>query len=176
MPVIQSEIDANSPEFVQNKEAMLAAIASFRDVEQLVLNKANPRQAQFGSIALFETDIGQALSAGVGPGCVMGESGPGRRALPAPRRPQLLFARRAATAASRAEVAEAPGRQRSVRELRQVERHPPPAARAVALKLIAVPRQVSERRKSNGVNPCHARRMRAQVAQGVTQAMGASDG
>jgi geranyl-CoA carboxylase beta subunit len=47
MPVIQSEIDANSPEFAQNKEAMLAAIASFRDVEQLVLNKANEAKAKF---------------------------------------------------------------------------------------------------------------------------------
>ena len=47
MPVIQSEIDANSPEFVQNREAMLKAIASFRDVEQLVLNKANEAKAKF---------------------------------------------------------------------------------------------------------------------------------
>jgi len=47
MPVIQSEIDANSPEFARNKEAMLAAIASFRDVEQLVLNKANEAKAKF---------------------------------------------------------------------------------------------------------------------------------
>jgi len=47
MPVIQSEIDANSPEFAQNREAMLAAIASFRDVEQLVLNKANEAKSKF---------------------------------------------------------------------------------------------------------------------------------
>ena len=40
MPVIQSEIDVHSDAFVQNREAMLSAIASVREVEQKVLDKA----------------------------------------------------------------------------------------------------------------------------------------
>jgi geranyl-CoA carboxylase beta subunit len=47
MPVIESTLDANSAEFAQNRDAMLSAIASFRDVEQLVLNKANEAKAKF---------------------------------------------------------------------------------------------------------------------------------
>ena len=47
MPVIESTLDANSAEFAQNREAMLAAVTSFRDVEQLVLNKANEAKAKF---------------------------------------------------------------------------------------------------------------------------------
>ncbi len=47
MPVIQSEIDVHGEGFAQNREAMLAAIASFRDVEQKVLDKANEAKAKF---------------------------------------------------------------------------------------------------------------------------------
>ena len=47
MPVIQSEIDVHGKGFAQNREAMLAAIASFRDVERKVLDKANEAKAKF---------------------------------------------------------------------------------------------------------------------------------
>jgi geranyl-CoA carboxylase beta subunit len=47
MPVIQSEIDVHGADFVKNREAMLAAVASFRDVEQNCLNKAAEAKAKF---------------------------------------------------------------------------------------------------------------------------------
>jgi len=47
MPVIQSEIDANSPAFAQNRAAMLAAIENFRSVERLVLEKAAEAKPKF---------------------------------------------------------------------------------------------------------------------------------
>ena len=47
MPVIQSEIDAHSPGFAQNREAMLATIEGFRAVEQQVLDKAFEAKAKF---------------------------------------------------------------------------------------------------------------------------------
>ncbi|WXL24206.1 geranyl-CoA carboxylase subunit beta [Ectopseudomonas mendocina] len=47
MPVIQSEIDVHGEGFAQNREAMLAAIQSFREVEQKVLDKANEAKAKF---------------------------------------------------------------------------------------------------------------------------------
>ena len=47
MPVIQSEIDVHGEAFAANREAMLAAVASFRDVEQKVLDKANEAKPKF---------------------------------------------------------------------------------------------------------------------------------
>jgi geranyl-CoA carboxylase beta subunit len=47
MPVIQSEIDVHGEDFAKNREAMLAAVASFRDVEQNCLNKAAEAKAKF---------------------------------------------------------------------------------------------------------------------------------
>ncbi|MDG1581878.1 geranyl-CoA carboxylase subunit beta [Pseudomonas sp. GOM6] len=47
MPVIQSELDVHGEAFAQNREAMLAAIASFREVEQKVLDKAAEAKAKF---------------------------------------------------------------------------------------------------------------------------------
>ncbi|MDP2245061.1 geranyl-CoA carboxylase subunit beta [Pseudomonas sp.] len=47
MPVIQSEIDVHGADFVKNREVMLAAVASFRDVEQNCLNKAFEAKAKF---------------------------------------------------------------------------------------------------------------------------------
>ena len=47
MPVIQSEIDVHGEAFAQNREAMLAAIAAFREVEQKVLDKAQEAKAKF---------------------------------------------------------------------------------------------------------------------------------
>ncbi|WP_137972596.1 geranyl-CoA carboxylase subunit beta [Pseudomonas sp. F(2018)] len=47
MPVIQSELDVHGDSFAQNREAMLAAIASFREVEQKVLDKAAEAKAKF---------------------------------------------------------------------------------------------------------------------------------
>lgn len=47
MPVIQSEIDLHSREFADNREAMLNAIASFREAEQKVLDKAAAAKAKF---------------------------------------------------------------------------------------------------------------------------------
>ncbi|WP_252274097.1 geranyl-CoA carboxylase subunit beta [Pseudomonas subflava] len=47
MPVIQSELDVHGDSFAQNREAMLTAIASFRDVEQKVLDKAAEAKAKF---------------------------------------------------------------------------------------------------------------------------------
>lgn len=47
MPVIQSEIDVHGETFAANREAMLAAVASFRDVEQKVLDKAQEAKPKF---------------------------------------------------------------------------------------------------------------------------------
>lgn len=47
MPVIQSEIDVHGESFAQNRDAMLAAIASFRDVEKKVLDKAAEAKPKF---------------------------------------------------------------------------------------------------------------------------------
>jgi geranyl-CoA carboxylase beta subunit len=47
MPVIQSEIDVHSPDFAKNRQAMLTAVASFREVEQQCLNKASEAKAKF---------------------------------------------------------------------------------------------------------------------------------
>ncbi|WP_137886900.1 geranyl-CoA carboxylase subunit beta [Pseudomonas sp. 2FE] len=47
MPVIQSELDAHSEGYAQNREAMLASIASFRELEQKVLDKAFEAKAKF---------------------------------------------------------------------------------------------------------------------------------
>jgi geranyl-CoA carboxylase beta subunit len=47
MPAIQSELDVHGDAFAQNREAMLAAIASFREVERKVLDKANEAKAKF---------------------------------------------------------------------------------------------------------------------------------
>ncbi|MEA1607162.1 geranyl-CoA carboxylase subunit beta [Pseudomonas spirodelae] len=47
MPVIQSEIDVHGEEFAKNREAMLAAVASFRDIEQNCLNKAAAAKEKF---------------------------------------------------------------------------------------------------------------------------------
>ena len=47
MPVIQSELDAHSEDFARNREAMLATIAGFRDVEQKVLDKAAEAKGKF---------------------------------------------------------------------------------------------------------------------------------
>lgn len=47
MPVIQSEIDVHSSEFADNREAMLQAVASFREIEQKALDKAAEAKAKF---------------------------------------------------------------------------------------------------------------------------------
>ena len=47
MPVIQSDIDVHGDAFAQNRQAMLTAIASFRDVEQKVLDKAAEAKPKF---------------------------------------------------------------------------------------------------------------------------------
>ncbi|WP_425915458.1 geranyl-CoA carboxylase subunit beta [Pseudomonas sp. GWSMS-1] len=47
MPVIQSEIDVHGEDFAKNREAMLAAVASFRDIEQNCLNKAAAAKEKF---------------------------------------------------------------------------------------------------------------------------------
>lgn len=47
MPVIVSEIDAQGEDFARNREAMLAAVASFREVEQKVLDKAAEAKHRF---------------------------------------------------------------------------------------------------------------------------------
>lgn len=47
MPVIQSEIDVHGEDFAKNREAMLAAVASFRQIEQNCLNKAAEAKAKF---------------------------------------------------------------------------------------------------------------------------------
>ncbi|MDO9619014.1 MAG: geranyl-CoA carboxylase subunit beta [Pseudomonas sp.] len=47
MPVIQSEIDVHDEDFANNREAMLAAVDSFRQIEQNCLNKAAEAKAKF---------------------------------------------------------------------------------------------------------------------------------
>ena len=47
MPVIQSEIDVHGEDFAKNREAMLAAVDSFRQIEQNCLNKAAEAKAKF---------------------------------------------------------------------------------------------------------------------------------
>ena len=47
MPVIQSDIDVHGEDFARNREAMLAAVASFREIEQNGLNKALEAKAKF---------------------------------------------------------------------------------------------------------------------------------
>ncbi len=47
MPVIQSELDPQGEDFARNREAMLAAVASFREVEQKVLDKAAEAKPKF---------------------------------------------------------------------------------------------------------------------------------
>lgn len=47
MPVIQSDIDVHGEDFANNREAMLAAVASFREIEQNCLNKAAEAKAKF---------------------------------------------------------------------------------------------------------------------------------
>ncbi|WP_439861681.1 geranyl-CoA carboxylase subunit beta [Pseudomonas sp. MBLB4136] len=47
MPVIQSELDVQGEAFAQNREAMLAAIGAFRDVERQCLAKAAEAKAKF---------------------------------------------------------------------------------------------------------------------------------
>ncbi len=47
MPVIQSDIDVHGEDFALNRAAMLAAVASFREIEQNCLNKAHAAKAKF---------------------------------------------------------------------------------------------------------------------------------
>ncbi len=47
MAVIQSELDLHGDGYAQNREAMLATIASFREIEQKVLDKAFEAKAKF---------------------------------------------------------------------------------------------------------------------------------
>jgi len=47
MPVIHSEIDVHGEEFAKNREAMLTAVDSFRQIEQNCLNKALDAKAKF---------------------------------------------------------------------------------------------------------------------------------
>ncbi|MBU2256633.1 MAG: geranyl-CoA carboxylase subunit beta, partial [Gammaproteobacteria bacterium] len=47
MPVIQSEIDVHGADFAKNREAMLAAVSSFREIEQNCLNKAAAAKEKF---------------------------------------------------------------------------------------------------------------------------------
>jgi geranyl-CoA carboxylase beta subunit len=47
MPLIQSEIDVHGADFASNREAMLAAVASFREIEQNCLNKAAAAKDKF---------------------------------------------------------------------------------------------------------------------------------
>ena len=47
MTVIQSQLDAQGDDFAKNREAMLSAIASFREVEQKVLDKAAEARPKF---------------------------------------------------------------------------------------------------------------------------------
>ena len=47
MPVIHSEIDVHGEEFAKNREAMLAAVDSFRQIEHNCLNKAAEAKAKF---------------------------------------------------------------------------------------------------------------------------------
>lgn len=47
MPVIHSEIDVHGEEFAKNREAMIKAVDSFRQIEQNCLNKAAEAKAKF---------------------------------------------------------------------------------------------------------------------------------
>ena len=47
MPVIHSEIDVHGEEFAKNRDAMLATVDSFRQIEQNCLNKAAEAKAKF---------------------------------------------------------------------------------------------------------------------------------
>ncbi|AZD68466.1 geranyl-CoA carboxylase beta subunit [Pseudomonas chlororaphis] len=47
MPVIQSQLDPHSPQFLQNREAMLAGLAQIRQLEQNLLAKAAEAKAKF---------------------------------------------------------------------------------------------------------------------------------
>ncbi|MFC5696294.1 geranyl-CoA carboxylase subunit beta [Pseudomonas sp. GCM10022186] len=47
MAIIQSELDTQGEDFARNRDAMLAAIASFREVEQKVLDKALDAKPRF---------------------------------------------------------------------------------------------------------------------------------
>ncbi|EPL04341.1 geranyl-CoA carboxylase subunit beta [Pseudomonas sp. CF161] len=47
MPVIHSQLDPHSPSFAQNREAMLAAIAQIRQLEQNLLDKAAQAKEKF---------------------------------------------------------------------------------------------------------------------------------
>lgn len=47
MPIIQSDIDVHGEEFATNREAMLKAVASFREIEQNCLNKAAEAKPKF---------------------------------------------------------------------------------------------------------------------------------
>ena len=47
MPVIHSEIDVHGEDFANNREAMLAAVDSFRQIERNCLNKAFEAKAKF---------------------------------------------------------------------------------------------------------------------------------
>ena len=47
MPAIQSELDVNGEDFARNREAMLAAVAGFRELEQKVLDKAAEARPKF---------------------------------------------------------------------------------------------------------------------------------
>ena len=47
MPAIESLIDAHSPQFAQNREAMLAAIAQLRQLEHALLSKAQEAKPKF---------------------------------------------------------------------------------------------------------------------------------
>ncbi|AZE12582.1 Geranyl-CoA carboxylase carboxyl transferase subunit [Pseudomonas chlororaphis subsp. aureofaciens] len=47
MPVIHSQLDPHSPQFLQNREAMLAGLAQIRQLEQNLLAKAAEAKAKF---------------------------------------------------------------------------------------------------------------------------------
>ena len=47
MAVIQSQIDTQGEDFARNREAMLAAVSGFREIEQKLLDKAAEAQAKF---------------------------------------------------------------------------------------------------------------------------------
>ena len=47
MPVIHSEIDVHGEEFAKNRDAMIKAVDSFRQIEQNCLNKAAEAKAKF---------------------------------------------------------------------------------------------------------------------------------
>ncbi|HCT04494.1 MAG TPA: acetyl-CoA carboxylase carboxyltransferase subunit, partial [Pseudomonas sp.] len=47
MPVIESLIDSHSAQFAQNREAMLAALAHLRQLEQNLLAKADEAKPKF---------------------------------------------------------------------------------------------------------------------------------